>query len=73
MRWPDCRARACVFDPRPIRLHLRSEGQQDQNLSVRLDANRDAIEMNPSNVIMTYEGIEYAIRAGSKTTLWATF
>jgi hypothetical protein len=46
MRWSDRRARARVFDPRPIRLHLRSEGQQDKHLSLRLDANRDAVEMN---------------------------
>ena len=35
------------------------EGQQDKNLSLRVDANKDAIE-----VIMIYEGIGYAIRAG---------
>ena len=39
------RPRACVLDPRPVCLHLRSERQQDQHLSLRLDANRDAVEM----------------------------
>jgi hypothetical protein len=38
--------RARVFDPRPIRLHLRSEGPQDKHISLRLDANRNAVEMN---------------------------
>ena len=38
-------ARARVFVPRPIRLHLRSEEQQDKHLSLRLDANRDAVEI----------------------------
>ena len=59
MRWSDRGARARVFVPRPIRLHLRSERQQDKHLSLRLDANRDAVE-----ITMTYEGIKYAIRAG---------
>ena len=59
MRWSDRGGRARVFVPRPIRLHLRSERQQDKHLSLRLDANRDAVE-----ITMTYEGIEYAIRAG---------
>src|SRR5215212_8693846 len=39
------RAGARVLDPRPVCLHLRSERQQDQHLSPRLDANRDAVEM----------------------------
>lgn len=45
MRWSDRRARARVFVPRPVRLHSRSEEQQDKHLSLRLDANRDAVEM----------------------------
>ena len=45
MRWSDRGARARVFVPRPIRLHLRSERQQDKHLSLRLDANRDAVEI----------------------------
>ena len=56
---------ARVFVPRSVRLHLRSEGQQDKHLSLRLDANRDAIE-----VTMIYEGIEYAIRAGLGRDEW---
>ena len=39
MRWSDRRASARVFFRRPIRLHLRSERQQDKHLSLRLDAN----------------------------------
>jgi hypothetical protein len=46
-------------------LHLRSERQQDKHLSLRLDANRDAVE-----ITMTYEGIEYAIRAGLGRNEW---
>ena len=65
MRWSDRRARARVFVPRPIRLHLRSEEQQDKHLSLRLDASRDAVE-----ITMTYEGIEYAIRAGLGRNEW---
>ena len=65
MRWSDRGARARVFVPRPIRLHLRSERQQDKHLSLRLDANRDAVE-----ITMTYEGIEYAIRAGLGRNEW---
>ena len=45
MHGSDRRPRACVLDPRPVCLHLRSERQQDQHLSLRLDANRDAVEM----------------------------
>ena len=45
MRGFDRRAGARVLDPRPVCLHLRSERQQDQHLSLRLDANRDAVEM----------------------------
>jgi hypothetical protein len=66
MRWSDRRARARVFVPRPVRLHSRSEEQQDkQHLSLRLDASRDAVE-----ITMTYEGIEYAIRAGLGRNEW---
>ena len=65
MRWSDRRARARVFVPRPIRLHSRSEEQQDKHLSLRLDASRDAVE-----ITMTYEGIEYAIRAGLGRNEW---
>src|SRR3954453_11252007 len=45
MRGSDRRAGARVLDPSPVCLHLRSERQQDQHLSLRLDANRDAVEM----------------------------
>ena len=65
MRWSDRRARARVFVPRPVRLHSRSEEQQDKHLSLRLDASRDAVE-----ITMTYEGIEYAIRAGLGRNEW---
>ena len=65
MRWSDRGARARVFVAKPIRLHLRSERQQDKHLSLRLDANRDAVE-----ITMTYEGIEYAIRAGLGRNEW---
>ena len=41
----DRRPRARVLDPRSVCLDLRSERQQDQHLSLRLDANRDAVEM----------------------------
>ena len=37
--------RARVYSTRGQCLHLRSERQQDQHLSLRLDANRDAVEM----------------------------
>ena len=57
--------RARVFVPRPVRLHSRSEEQQDKHLSLRLDASRDAVE-----ITMTYEGIEYAIRAGLGRNEW---
>jgi hypothetical protein len=46
-------------------LHSRSEEQQDKHLSLRLDASRDAVE-----ITMTYEGIEYAIRAGLGRNEW---
>ena len=65
MRWSDRRARARVFVPRPVRLHSRSEEQQDKHLSLRLDASRDAVE-----ITMTYEGVEYAIRAGLGRNEW---
>ena len=65
MRWSDRRARARVFVPRPVRLHSRSEEQQDKHLSLRLDASRHAVE-----ITMTYEGIEYAIRAGLGRNEW---
>ena len=45
MHWSDRGPRARVLDPRPIRLHLRSERQQGRHLSLRLDSNRDAVEM----------------------------
>ena len=45
MHGSDRRPRARVLDPRSVCLHLRSERQQDQHLSLRLDANRDAVEM----------------------------
>ena len=45
MHWSDRGPCARVFVPRPIRLHLRSEKQQGKHLSLRLDANRDAVEM----------------------------
>ena len=45
MHGSDRRPRARVLEPRPVCLHLRSERQQDQHLSLRLDANRDAVEM----------------------------
>jgi hypothetical protein len=48
MRWSDRRARARVFVPRPVRLHSRSEEQQDKHLSLRLDASRDAVEITIS-------------------------
>jgi hypothetical protein len=65
MRGADRRTSARVFVPRPIRLHLRSERKQDNHVSLRLDANRDAVE-----ITMTYKGIEYAIRAGLGRNEW---
>jgi hypothetical protein len=47
MHWSDRRAGARVFYPRPIRLHLRSERQQNEHLSLCLDSPRDAVPMNP--------------------------
>ena len=45
MHWSDCRPRASVRRPRSIRLYLRSEKQQDDHLSLRLDETRDAFAM----------------------------
>ena len=46
MHWSDRRACARVFDPKANTFAFTIEGQQDKHLSLRLDANRDAIEMN---------------------------
>jgi hypothetical protein len=46
MHWPYCRPRASAFEPRPLRLHLRSERQEQDYQALRVDTTGYAVAMN---------------------------